>query len=1022
MLSFHFVPFEVFRKRESILTDLRRFVNGPLSDLYEIIKPMVLPTDKWFTLIIQSEKLPGDPHQPSSRSIPKDRMRLALRIDAAWEAADGDLPSSTDPIHFSYWSGSVDFNNVYSLGNSFDNVCSVPASTVDWTVGPLRRFSAFRVDSDWLLSDVAQKKTVHDMGWTRLRLIAVVHRANAMNEARAYDLRHCLWKALHGQESGIFRNVDGKVVIQGLYRIYGHASLRGRHHIVTMKNDYAVEHEKGLPVHHVVFRRDAELLNYKLTQLPELIRSFLGKSPTSQIGIQNDHQFWREVDNNARLSFAPAAVFAMKGQAALDGPGLNSLGTATQMREAISHMQRDVSTSFGRLRAVLLLMFFAPISILLWLITTESIRQKMHESGELAAVDLILLHVKRKRGWVPKLRTVLALVALWGVAAWTAFVLFLNVGGYCYLDQVHPMEIKLACGYYVWAALLLAIEVSTKVHGLPSEAPFRLAYRRAEMAVMDCTMINITNGQRFPCTGAGFLQMISRLEATFERSRETTGEDIDEGDLAGDDELLSLGRGLLAALWRQKSLHECLPWKDEDDQILDPTLDFKVMSNPLTVGSSLENNKVHVKGMVADFDIGSPSVKAEVSLFILAAINSMLGYLHRLAFASEHLAGAKIRQDEAGGVNSCSTSIGGVLPSVSSDMVLFTSCLTTFLSSWICYRELFCSAFRWFMVLSINRQMSAALAMDSAMARGLPCYLNLRDKGNLRAWYCVDEFLRLYGDKLVFGSKSQFTVVSSIIWLCIVAFNAIQAVFQGQTEADMSDPETLYSLYNVTIMCSMIMLALLALERLNSENDKLLKRLDIESLELLSQIENRVQDFSRKAEDDIIEEEHLSQALDPLLETRHRLEREWVIFKRNLRADGSGDMSHEQVAAFDQLMQSVDAAMQVGDRSINLHYRHIALTQAIVERHVLEDEHAYLQMIIAKLRDQTDAKEIYGVTIDKSTISRLFTGIIGLLSILLKSTIDSLFASYFTTVGDATNATATCLPVVELHRRGICGG
>ena len=107
-----------------------------------------------------------------------------------------------------------------------------------------------------------------------------------------------------------------------------------------------------------------------------------------------------------------------------------------------------------------------------------------------------------------------------------------------------------------------------------------------------------------------------------------------------------------------------------------------------------------------------------------SAVNSMLGYLHRLVFASEHLAGAKLRQNEAGGVNSCSTFTGSVLPSVATDFIIFTSCLTTFLASWICYRELFCSAFRWFMVLSVNKQLSAALAMDSAMARGLPCYLN----------------------------------------------------------------------------------------------------------------------------------------------------------------------------------------------------------------------------------------------------------------------------------------------------------
>ena len=74
------------------------------------------------------------------------------------------------------------------------------------------------------------------------------------------------------------------------------------------------------------------------------------------------------------------------------------------------------------------------------------------------------------------------------------------------------MEAKLASGYYVWAALLLAIEVTTQVSALPSDAPFRLAYKRAEMAMAECTLINILDGQRFPCTGAGFLQMVTRLD------------------------------------------------------------------------------------------------------------------------------------------------------------------------------------------------------------------------------------------------------------------------------------------------------------------------------------------------------------------------------------------------------------------------------------------------------------------------------------------------------------------------------
>jgi hypothetical protein len=298
-----------------------------------------------------------------------------------------------------------------------------------------------------------------------------------------------------------------------------------------------------------------------------------------------------------------------------------------------------------------------------------------------------------------------------------------------------------------------------------------------------------------------------------------------------------------------------------------------------------------------------------------------------------------------------------------------------------------------------------------------------------------------------------------MVGLCAVAFSSIQSLLGGEAEADMSDPETLYSLFNVIVMCSMVLLALVALERLNAESEKLLKRLDLESLELLSQIENRVQEYSLRAENALLEEEQLRQSLDPLLETRHRLEKEWAVFKQSLVTDGDGtsQLSREQLTAFDQVVQSMGCSMKIGDRSIALSRQHMAMTQGIVERHVLEDEYAYLQTIIAKLRDLTDAKyvasvsnelttalfccsnvdparacrspcgcrEIFGVRIDKSMISRILTGIVGLLSILLKSTIDMLVASYLAdlaTVDAGENATDVCLPIAELRGREICDG
>jgi hypothetical protein len=241
-------------------------------------------------------------------------------------------------------------------------------------------------------------------------------------------------------------------------------------------------------------------------------------------------------------------------------------------------------------------------------------------------------------------------------------------------------------------------------------------------------------------------------------------DDVDEGE-AGDGDVLSLGRSLLKALWKQKSIHEALPWKEENDQVLDPTLDFKITSQPKASSAWQENNKVFVRGMLADFDMGSPTLSAEIGLVVMALLNSMLGTLHRITFANEHMAATKLREREAR-VDGCAAFVGDrLLPSISTAHV-YTSTLTIFVASWIVYRVIFCTAFRWFMILAINKQSSAALAMDSAMAHHLPCYLNLRDKGNLKAWHHVHEFLGLYGDKL--GECDTSSRVSLVLTLTLV--------------------------------------------------------------------------------------------------------------------------------------------------------------------------------------------------------------------------------------------------------------
>lgn len=192
------------------------------------------------------------------------------------------------------------------------------------------------------------------------------------------------------------------------------------------------------------------------------------------------------------------------------------------MRAAIKDMQRDVSTSIGRLRAVLqFLVLTAPFSIGFWLLTTDDMRQKMRDklptqSAEvIGALDMLLLHVKRRTGlggFGTRFGLVTALALAWCAFAVTAIALGISLAGVCVLEAIHPMEAKLAVGYYCWAAFLVALEVTTQVHGIPSDCPFRVAYKQAEVAMKQCVVINIKDGQRFPCTGAGFLQMVSRKD------------------------------------------------------------------------------------------------------------------------------------------------------------------------------------------------------------------------------------------------------------------------------------------------------------------------------------------------------------------------------------------------------------------------------------------------------------------------------------------------------------------------------
>ena len=47
------------------------------------------------------------------------------------------------------WQGIVDFKDIYSLGNTFDNLCSDASDDVEWSVGALRNFVVVAYKRPW---------------------------------------------------------------------------------------------------------------------------------------------------------------------------------------------------------------------------------------------------------------------------------------------------------------------------------------------------------------------------------------------------------------------------------------------------------------------------------------------------------------------------------------------------------------------------------------------------------------------------------------------------------------------------------------------------------------------------------------------------------------------------------------------------------------------------------------------------------------------------------------------------------
>ena len=185
----------------------------------------------------------------------------------------------------------------------------------------------------------------------------------------------------------------------------------------------------------------------------------------------------------------------------MDDPGLNVLFTGKQLKDAMKNMTRNMKVNPSLCRRVARF-FLWPLGALINHVRGK--KAKKSKSGQFGPLETIVWFMRKTTGESPSY-VIYAVVALWAL-----LVITLVGRGVLNLSVLHDLEPSIALSYYVWASAFLALEVANEVTRIPSEIPFSLAYKQANLSMIEAELTRIEDGQQLRVTGMGFLQMVCR--------------------------------------------------------------------------------------------------------------------------------------------------------------------------------------------------------------------------------------------------------------------------------------------------------------------------------------------------------------------------------------------------------------------------------------------------------------------------------------------------------------------------------
>eukprot|EP01046_Picozoa_sp_COSAG06_P006421 COSAG06_NODE_303_length_17863_cov_13.622326_7_plen_515_part_00 len=319
--------------------------------------------------------------------------------------------------------------------------------------------------------------------------------------------------------------------------------------IIQLRNKWNKDNEPDFKYSNdVIYRLAREFVEYKTVRTQSIQKALFDCIPNSQ------HNVW-EIPKDLQLD--STTLFVMRTEVCKEDPGLNELFSSGNLLDVMRHMTRSFKVNYTKY-SVMVWFFLFPITDIMARIFKDYILGQTKTISANPLLDLfspggsvkeLIIFIRYTTGKSRVFLGTLLPVLIWFAFAWTAFwgifVYILwkscdpvvpHTGCVPPLEFLHPVEPLLAVSYYIWACIIIAIDVSTELKYIPGNETWEIAYQKAEVSTTPVTLTKIEDGLQLTTTGMGLLHMVSRFHQDFEKEKDH------ESDLEEEEEEEEFGK------------------------------------------------------------------------------------------------------------------------------------------------------------------------------------------------------------------------------------------------------------------------------------------------------------------------------------------------------------------------------------------------------------------------------------------------------------------------------------------------